>query len=72
MDKPGIKGKPFYVQFDDTFNNRDKILTPPEIVEIEVTKVYSYPWWKQILVRMGFKLKMFDCEILDKKDNEHT
>ena len=70
MDKPGIKGEPFTVQFDEAFNNRDAVLNPPKIQRVEIIKRYPFNWYRRLRVWLGLSIKLFECQLLDKKNNE--
>lgn len=61
-DKSGIEGKPFYIKFDgDYFNKRDILVS--NSIKCEIVKVYRLTWWKKILRKLGFRVRMFEVKV---------
>lgn len=61
-NKSGIGGKPFYLKFDsDYFNKRDILVSSG--VKCEVVKVYRLTWWRKILRKLGFRVRIFEVKV---------
>lgn len=60
--KPGIGGKPFYIKFDgDYFKKRDILVS--KSVKCEIVKVYRLTWWRKILRKLGFRVRIFEVKV---------
>ncbi len=60
--KPGIGGKPFYLKFDSDYFNKKDILVCYN-VKCEVVKVYRLTWWRKILRKLGFRVRIFEVKV---------
>lgn len=57
-DYPGINGKPFYLKFDTLWFKKGECITTGLGVNMVVVKVYKYNWWRKLLIKLGFKVKV--------------
>ena len=59
--KKGImKNKPFILYLSEPWVNKKDILLTRDNFKLKVIKVYKYRWWKKILSRLGFKIKVYN------------
>ena len=59
---PGINGTTFKIHFNEGFPYaRNNILSCSPGGQFIVTKVYKINWWRKILIRLGFRVKLFKC-----------
>lgn len=60
---PGKDGKEFYFQLPrDAFRKGD-IICQGDFQELIVTKVYPFTWWRKLLRRIGFPVRMMQCRV---------
>lgn len=69
MIEPGIKNKTFYILLDGNYF-RKKDIIQSSFIKLIVLKVYKPTWWRKILNKLGFKVKMLGLKV--KTYNEPT
>ena len=73
MNRPGLKGKPFYVQFNDEwFRNKEVIEGIEKPFQVEVIKVYNFNLWRKIRYVLGLPFKMFECKLVSPDKNNQS
>lgn len=58
---PGLKGNEFTLVFKEQYFNKGDLLKSFDNVNLKVTKVYKYNWWRKLLNFLGIRFKMFNC-----------
>lgn len=59
MTVPGKEGKTFVIKFDrEHFKKGDLLTYGASITTLKVIKVYKLTWWRKLLMRMGFRIRL--------------
>lgn len=62
---PGTHKKPFTIKLDrDQVKPHDIINYAPYSVKLEVIKVYKSTWWRRVLLRLGFAVKLSQAKVV--------
>lgn len=70
MIHSGKQGKSFYIKFDDvSWVKRKSILRSEKGVLVEVVKVYHVTWWRKLLLKLGFKVKLLQVKVKTKTND---
>lgn len=65
-DLPGLGGESFDIKIrKGQYASKGSIIIPTKSkCLIEVTKVYKIGWWKRVKLKLGLKVKLFQCKII--------
>ncbi len=58
-----IEGTEIIIQFDKDMFSKKEVLITSTGVQMIVTKVYKYTWWKKILLFLGFRVKFYQVKV---------
>lgn len=63
---PGRTGKkPFYIQFDRDWFSKGDVLETDNGAKFEVIKVYRLNWWRKLLRKLGFRVRIFSVKVVE-------
>jgi hypothetical protein len=66
MTYPGTSKKSFYLKFDsvDWIKRKDIITVTNKGGFFKVLKVYKLNWWRKLLLRLGFRIKILQVKVI--------